>query len=375
MVLVEHLPLNLYFFHTALYDFLILRWRGAAGVDLFFSISGFVIARSLLPQLRAASAQRRVGRTLGAFWLRRAFRLLPAAWVWIAIPLVLTLLFNRSGAFGGWIANLHSGIASLLNVANFYLAYALGRHEVGIHSPYWSLSLEEQFYVLFPLLALVAGRWLAIPLLALVAYQFVLPLPLIANVTRPGALAAGVLVAMLHESRWREKLRPGWLAERPAAGLICLGLGIGLCGVMLSTSVLGSATFAHRSPDAWRFGIGFGGVAIVAAGLVHIAGYNGDYLIRPGRIRGILVWIGVRSYALYLTHRTAYAAAREILFRFTGNDKPGTVAGALVLLAIALPVLLAITELTHRFIELPGRGAGVRIARRILQEAPLLTRA
>ena len=149
MVLVEHIAFNLFHFGAWINDFTLSTWRGAAGVDVFFAISGFVIARGLLPRLQAStSTQARVANVLG-FLLRRFWRLQPAAWVWLAIPLVLTLTFNSSGAFLTWEENLPSAISGLLGIANLRLGLIV--HGSGIAFPYWSLSLEEQFYLLLPM--------------------------------------------------------------------------------------------------------------------------------------------------------------------------------------------------------------------------------
>ncbi len=64
------------------------------GVDLFFAISGFVIARSLLPILRAAGSGTEFFSAVLVFWIRRAWRLLPSAWLWLAIILFLAAFFN-----------------------------------------------------------------------------------------------------------------------------------------------------------------------------------------------------------------------------------------------------------------------------------------
>ena len=58
------------------------------GVDLFFAISGFVIARSLIPALQGCSTRQEYWEQTRNFWLRRAFRLLPSAWLWLALMLL-----------------------------------------------------------------------------------------------------------------------------------------------------------------------------------------------------------------------------------------------------------------------------------------------
>ena len=71
------------------------------GVDLFFSISGYVIARTLLPQLAAFDGTLRQQIVITtAFWIRRAWRLLPSAWLWLGLTLLAVVAFNHSGARG-----------------------------------------------------------------------------------------------------------------------------------------------------------------------------------------------------------------------------------------------------------------------------------
>ena len=141
------------------------------GVDLFFAISGFVIARSLIPALQGCSTRQEYWQQTRNFWLRRAFRLLPSAWLWLALMLLGCLFLNHSGAFGTLHANVQATLAGVAQYANFRFAESFMRFEYGASFVYWSLSLEEQFYLLLPLLILVCRKRLVWVLLALVAVQ------------------------------------------------------------------------------------------------------------------------------------------------------------------------------------------------------------
>src|SRR5262249_6765248 len=114
------------------------------GVDLFFAISGFVIASSLLRQPR----HRSFSEFALPFYVRRIFRIWPAALLWLLVPLLASRYFNTSGAFGHTRTLIGESIAASLQVANVYF----GLCQCGKEYVYWSLSLEEQFYILFPLL-------------------------------------------------------------------------------------------------------------------------------------------------------------------------------------------------------------------------------
>ena len=80
--------------------------NGGTGVGLFLVISGYVIGRSLLPVLDRARVEGNYWNETLAFWLRRFWRLIPSAWLWLSIPLVLSVVFNASGAFGTPMGNL-----------------------------------------------------------------------------------------------------------------------------------------------------------------------------------------------------------------------------------------------------------------------------
>ncbi len=128
---------------------------GFLGVSAFFTLSGFLITRLLIDE-RARTG--RVG--LRAFWARRARRLLPAAFVTLAGVLV----FGATVATGDQLRSLRGDVLAAIGyVANwrFYFAGRSYSHLFSAPSPvlhFWSLAIEEQFYVVFPLVVALTLR-------------------------------------------------------------------------------------------------------------------------------------------------------------------------------------------------------------------------
>ena len=138
-------------FHDGLYQLgpfsnrLLHTW-GYLGVDLFFAISGFLICSRLLDE------QRRKGAiSLRGFYIRRSFRIMPAAWLFLGVCALLSLANILPRDWGGLVA-------SLLMVRNFWVAHAgdTPAHWYTIH--FWSLSVEEHFYLLLPGLLVLLAR-------------------------------------------------------------------------------------------------------------------------------------------------------------------------------------------------------------------------
>ena len=145
-------------------------FNGGAGVDLFFVISGFVIGRSYVSKMAFSEPNTHFTVTK-SFFIRRAFRIYPLAWTWLAITLLATYFFNSSGVFGSVTANIEATIAGVFQFANYRFEQTFMRKEYGASFVYWSLSLEEQFYIALPLVMVVFKRF-ALPVLAiLLAYK------------------------------------------------------------------------------------------------------------------------------------------------------------------------------------------------------------
>ena len=361
-VLIEHTRINLFPWIWGPEVRLYFYFGFWTGVDLFFAISGFVITRSLLPMLEMTSGTTAYFNATLSFWVRRFWRLLPSAWLWLAVILVLALLFNRSHIFWSFRANLESVIAAMLDVANFRIALVLGKSEPGAAFPYWSLSLEEQFYILLPIVVFFARRRLPYVLAVGVLAQFFIvrsgpnrpDYEMLLNMLRSDGLMLGVLLAIWSRTPTYRLFEPVGLKGRPLVGLALFVL------LLFALAVVGGPGMTIVS-----FSVGL--VALISVVLVFFASYDQDYLMPRGPWKRVMLWFGSRSYALYLIHIPAFFFTRELWFRI---EPPGTVFNGTFTLRLALTgfgLLLILAELNYRFVEVPLRRHGVRIAQRIEQ--------
>jgi len=188
MTVIGHLP-TVMIAYTPVFTKLFTIFMPWSGVDLFFCISGFVVSKAYMELMDRHVESNQFWTVAKSFWVRRVYRLLPTAWLWIAIPFLLSLTFNTSGVFGSWLDNLRSFTAVATFTGNVANQFGL---ILGPNSVYWSLSLEEQFYFLFPLFLLfVRGtRRRTVVLVVLVAIQFFVDRNLFG--TRAAGMAASV---------------------------------------------------------------------------------------------------------------------------------------------------------------------------------------
>ncbi|SDS27855.1 Peptidoglycan/LPS O-acetylase OafA/YrhL, contains acyltransferase and SGNH-hydrolase domains [Paraoerskovia marina] len=270
------------------------------GVDVFFVISGFLITSHLLRRPPRSASD------LATFWARRVRRLLPASYLVLAATVLATVLVAPETAL---VPTLREVGAAALYVENWSLA-AQSVDYLGAESAatpvqhFWSLSVEEQFYLLWPLALLVAA-WVAtkrrstlastahVAILALVGASFVWSV--VATATSPASayfitptriweLGAGAALATLAAtSAWR---------LHPALRVPTAWTGIAL--------IVGSAVVMSGSTPfpGWA-----AGVPVVGAALVILAdvtrGRGSPRLV--GDLRPVQ-WVGDISYSLYLWH-------------------------------------------------------------------------
>ncbi len=355
MVLVQHLP-GLLPELSALWlpGGPLAHFNGGAGVDIFFCISGFVVTRSLLRDVEGLN-RRQMFVVATGFWIRRAFRLWPSAWLWLFMAYAVSLGFNRFGEMDP-SANLQMILAGIGMYSNYLLLQVCrAQQHLGIMSQYWSLSLEEQFYLALPLL-LILSRRATLPVLMLYAgFRFWNYQDFWADILlRPGCLVAGVGLAYLESgSIWR-LLQRTW--PRGYASLV-------LCVILM----LLAAVFDSIGPfDRW-FGIAMFRLAApletAACSLIVLVAVQCSP-IAPGALGRALVFLGSRSYAIYIVHMLAFAVAREIDGRLFSNTGNFAICCATAFV-IASTLMIAASELTIRFVEQPLRARGRAITDRL----------
>ncbi len=349
-VLFSHVGGSLFFWNIAPYEK--LRWfiQPGTGVDLFFCISGYVIAR----QYASRGSFERTSVTFAElalpFWVRRFWRLAPTAWLWLGIPLFLSVIFP--GFAGDLGLNLKDAISAILQIANFHFYECINRinaTQCGGFSIYWSLSLEEQFYILFPfLIFFIPARF------RLVFFASVALAQLFVErghgsfgwYFRTDAISLGVLIALLEQMQGYQFAAPTFLAGRWKSWLWFLTLAS-----LLATVDAPSVHFVHCV---------VGVAAIISAALVFTASFEKGYLVPDGLVRTILVYFGSRSYSLYVIH--VPASHLNSLLKSSARITSVTFMDAFYFL-----LLFTLVELNFRYLETPLRENGKKIARGLSQ--------
>ncbi|MDR6971320.1 acyltransferase family protein [Leifsonia shinshuensis] len=355
--------LSIAVYHTGLYS------NGIFGVDAFLVLSGFFVTLTLGRDL---VTEGRLG--LRAFYGRRVKRLLPA----LLLVLVLT-----TGAVWMWASAaeraqfIPRALAALGNVANWQAivqgdGYWEAAHRPGPLSHLWSLSLTEQFYLVWPpaLAAIVflARKAGAIQRMTALLIGGALALTLVAELTVWGAfvfagegadraylgtdthgmaLAAGAVAAVV--VLWTENRIPH--RDPPPARSPLL---TSLLGMSLLTAIVVASICADSYRADWLY---FGGFAAVAAALAAlIVLLTSESPLASVLSVGPLVAVGRMSYALFLVHMPVIWFTRTILENLTDVE----------VLAVSLPVSLMIAATLHHAFSEPLRRATWDGRRRIL---------
>ena len=341
---------------------------GFLGVDVFFVLSGYLITSVLL------DAWRRNGGHLGLarFYVHRARRLLPALLVMITVTCAYVVAFLPDEA-----SKLRGGVvASFGYVTNWYLIFhqqsyfsSLGRQPMLQHL--WSLAIEEQFYLLWPLLLGVALKFWRPSRIKLAVTIFA------------AAAVSALLMALLYRTG-SDPSRVYYGTDTHSSGLL---IGAGMAVLLPPWQLRGK--IGKRAPVALDV-IGLTGVLVLVWCFINVSEfdsslYRGGYLVfacvaalvvlvavHPattitGGLLGTsaMVWIGKRSYGIYLWHWPVFLVTRP------GVDIPLT---GIPLFTFRVAITVGLAAASYRFVEVPIR-SGV-LGRRIsaLRHAPLLQR-
>ncbi len=334
---------------------------GFVGVDVFLVVSGYLITALLLDE------HQRSGRiALGRFWRRRARRLLPALVVVIGVSAAVAAIVGGDVLVGiGW---------QLLGAATFssnWLAIAQGSSYLEQTSPEllrhaWSLAVEEQFYLLWPLallalLLLPRRRWrvllpLGLAIASAVAMALVAGDPAVdgagastayySTLTHGFGLLAGAALAIARSPLSSARERLGRIPAPVADGIaVASALGI----VAAASALAIDTAFAYR-----------GGIAAVTVlsvvlllALDHPRGRAAAIADAP-----LPRWIGERSYGLYLWHWPAIVLLSAALPSVERSGPGGWMLGL-----VALAASVALAAASYRWFEQPVRRHGLGVLR------------
>ena len=330
---------------------------GWIGVDIFFVLSGFLITGILWNSRNDA-------HRFKTFYVRRGLRIFPVDYaVWLTF-LLTTPLFHFQ-----WDWNMLSWPLYVANCSQYFdLASFSGDHEWGViiahllfegryHSlsllivHFWSLCVEEQFYLLWPLAVFFLGtkrRILiacavavaCVPALRIAAY-FLLPKILIENdilyfgtVFRADALLLGGFFAILRTVRPVERF--GWRLLSVSG--FCLAAMYGFVSSRHPTS------WAIEEP--WISTVGFTFVDLAAASLVLLALDAKSFAYRLLSLKP-LRWLGVRSYGFYIFHFPVLSVVSVATARLPGRE------GEFIFPVASFLVTLGLSALSFRYLEKP----------------------
>jgi peptidoglycan/LPS O-acetylase OafA/YrhL len=347
-VMIHHINGNLFTWSNEYTRAIFTYFDGSPSLDMFFVLSGFLICRLLLNDLKAAKDRHHSLQISCVFWARRAWRLLPAAWAWIGMALLLTAFVNKSGTFGSISDAWGGALSAALHVANFkYLDCFLSTSFCGPTFPYWTLSLEEQFYVFLPLLIIFSGKWFLRIIFAIAITQFFIPDLLLLPAFRLQGFLLGVLLSIWSRSSTYEIFEPTFLGNNKwVRRLVVSILVLWMCTVQ-----------TKFVPHFLHFQLS----AIVGGFLVYLASFNASYLWQDGWFKRFGVWLGARSYSMYLCHIPMFFLTREIALRALGPEAKLGAEHAWYLVLTATVLIVVASDLTYRLVETPMRTRGMRI--------------
>lgn len=329
-------------------------WSGWIGVDLFFVLSGYLITRGLV-----APSTKALGLRMKMFWMRRVLRIFPLYYAVVVVGTVVTLALGAQ-----WVP----GLPYWLYMQNYSLAFDPEVMRWTAH--FWSLAIEEQFYFVWPVVALVVSRRKLIPTILILTLLTVglrgfltfkgADIPALANVfhdehgvakfvyratfTRADGLLLGAFVAVTQREVthpvsfvWRRLRFPLWVATACALlGLYAIANGL-------------------NDYDRRIIAIGYVMLALFFAASISLCA---DHLVGD-RVRRFLSWAplvscGKVSYGMYIFHWPLVVLVVPYLLKMQpGMSLPMQMAVNLGVIVGGITLMWVLASVSFRFFESP----------------------
>lgn len=356
MVLAQHLSLT-----SALKDSLPIKVTLPfyVGVEIFFVISGYIIMTILM----------RDGYHAPRFLLKRAFRLLPAIFVFVALSAVINLLFRTLPLPDHWVAvhsvDADSFVRQAFGVVGGYFLL-LGESSY-LNGAIWSLSVEDQFYGALALAVAVGGllcRWqknsierfvgilAGAVLITVLAARFAIlakastgiaAIQPIAYLTKFkfDFIAAGILIAFL-DRRIGQKIRAKFAISGP---VVCAYAMCGILGILAVCESPFAADTHHLD------GLGLPLVCMGSCFIVLLAGNGVAFPRTNSLMQRTMERLGDRSYTYYLFHYPVFAISWLLFYFAAPWALKGTKTSGVMQLVMTVVLLIPLAEFIYRYVE------------------------
>ena len=334
---------------------------GYLGVDLFFVLSGFLITSLLVREFRTSGTI-----SLKDFWVRRFRRILPAA---VSVLVMCTALVAWIG--GDLAVGLRQQFLGTLFFVNNWTQIATSQsyfadNEIQVFAHYWSLAVEEQFYVIWPLL--ITGvflisrrkpRRLPILVATVLAIGSAVAMALIyvpgedptrvyyGTDTHAFGLLTGAVLSLLMTSTKSDPQADSWAAAGKAESRIA--------GIIGTLALIGYGTQLFLMPDDAEITYRGGLFLTSVLGVLMVWGVVREYgPMTPLFRTKVMRWFGQRSFSLYLWHWPVIMMLKAL---FEGNQNSDK---SWILGLVAVPISLLLSEISYQFIENPFRRGGYK---------------
>ena len=334
---------------------------GYLGVDLFFVLSGFLITSLLVREFHTSGTI-----SLKDFWVRRFRRILPAA---VSVLVMCTALVAWIG--GDLAVGLRQQFLGTLFFVNNWTQIATSQsyfadNEIQVFAHYWSLAVEEQFYVIWPLL--ITGvflisrrkpRRLPIFVATVLAIGSAVAMALIyvpgedptrvyyGTDTHAFGLLTGAVLSLLITSTKSDPQADSWAAAGKAESRIA--------GIIGTLALIGYGAQLFLMPDDAEITYRGGLFLTSVLGVLMVWGVVREYgPMTPLFRTKVMRWFGQRSFSLYLWHWPVIMMLKAL---FEGNQNSDK---SWILGLVAVPISLLLSEISYQFIENPFRRGGYK---------------